>query len=1107
MSNITKKIVAIVTGLTISLMMAGPALGTTAEDLAAQIAALQAQLTALTAQLAALQGAAPAAGVPAACTGITFDRNLKLGMTGADVKCLQALLNTDAATKVAETGAGSLGNETTYFGSLTQAAVVKFQEKYAADCLTPLGLTTGTGFVGIKTRAKLNSLLVVVACTTDADCLTGYTCTAGSCVVKVPPTFTGLKVELAADTPAAVRILSGEARRDFTKLVFSAGTADVTITELYLRRAGYSGDSDISNVYLYEGEKLIISSASFTTGKVRFAAANMLVLPAGTSKTITVKADVGSISSGETVKFGIESATDITTSATILGTFPIYGNEMTAVVVADLADLTLSSISGGPTTIAAGKTNQTVFQATLTAGDSNVSVKKIKFTNLGTTPYDALQNLKFLVNGTQKGSALTSFDTDNTVTFDFSADPILVTTLESVSIILRADILKGSGRTFRILIDKSTDLVAIDTNYNIGIAATPIPTTGVIATTISAGALTPTLATDTPAGNIVLKALGVPLVKYQLEAVGEDIKVSKLKFEVTLGTSTAATTTLGISNLKVFFDGNWYGAPLNPTVSLVNATSATTSAEFLNLEFTVPAGTKKDLIIKGDIVAPTGAYIYSGNTVKVGMTAAASDYGNAKRLESGDYIDFPATAPTVGSTLTITTASISAYSNLPAALNYTADAVNAKISSFIVQPTITEIARIESVTVNIAGTVDTAEMLKLKISWSDEVITTVTVGGTGNVFYISPVLELAPNEQKTLDIFVTYYGADSNETTTVTVTIAGKGKTSGTSITSGAQTGSTVTIQVPVLTPAFENDPLSDIVLANSTGVYLATYSFTADFREYYLDQITIKDNTGLIKQAWLKDVTTGAETSKLSLIATIPQTFVLSPEFLVPADDTSYVEVYGTFKSMPSETPLTTSGQTPQIVLTGYREKGQLPITADGLPSSANAMQFRRTRITVTGKAGTGVGTPSAAQTIKFVNIGANAAYGAAIEEATTTLRVTAGIATTSLSAQTIYLKRGGVTVATTSLSAQTVGPNTAVTVTLKFPATSTAYYAQNGIPAGSSYDFDIVMDTSGMITGSTLRFTITAATNVTWTDAAVTGITSTYITTFPAEGTYYTY
>jgi len=130
--NQIKKIIATITN-TSFVLIGMPVAGITVAELEASIALLTQQLTTLQSQLVTLQGGTATSTVPTVCVGVTFAANLKLGSTGADVKCLQALLNTDIATKLAETGAGSPGNETTYFGSITKTAVIKFQEKYASE--------------------------------------------------------------------------------------------------------------------------------------------------------------------------------------------------------------------------------------------------------------------------------------------------------------------------------------------------------------------------------------------------------------------------------------------------------------------------------------------------------------------------------------------------------------------------------------------------------------------------------------------------------------------------------------------------------------------------------------------------------------------------------------------------------------------------------------------------------------------------------------------------------------------------------------------------------------------------------------------------------------
>ncbi len=87
-----------------------------------------------------------------------FTRTLTMGSIGEDVKNLQKFLNSNNFI-VATSGAGAANQETTTFGNKTKNALIKFQDAFAQQILTPIGLKFGTGNFGNSTMNFVNSLL------------------------------------------------------------------------------------------------------------------------------------------------------------------------------------------------------------------------------------------------------------------------------------------------------------------------------------------------------------------------------------------------------------------------------------------------------------------------------------------------------------------------------------------------------------------------------------------------------------------------------------------------------------------------------------------------------------------------------------------------------------------------------------------------------------------------------------------------------------------------------------------------------------------------------------------------------------------------------------
>ena len=119
--------------------------------------------------------------------GFSFKKDLMLGDTDSDIVYLQKILNSNPNTVVTSSGVGSPGHESTYFGPLTQIAVIKFNTPMSS-LYGPNGILAGTGIVEKTTRTKLN-LLIGVNTTLDSVGFPANRLPVNSAPVIIPATL------------------------------------------------------------------------------------------------------------------------------------------------------------------------------------------------------------------------------------------------------------------------------------------------------------------------------------------------------------------------------------------------------------------------------------------------------------------------------------------------------------------------------------------------------------------------------------------------------------------------------------------------------------------------------------------------------------------------------------------------------------------------------------------------------------------------------------------------------------------------------------------------------------------------------------------------------
>ena len=615
MSKLTQKIATAGLAIATVATLSGPVFAQTTVDLQAQIAALLVQIQQLQAQLTAQQGGT-------AVTGSTynFTRNLTVGSTGDDVQVLQQYLNAQGYA-VASSGAGSPGNESSYFGSLTKSALARFQ---AANSVSP-----AVGYFGPITRSKIASL---------GGTTTGGTTTGGTTPVVTVPAGTDLVVSLAPDSPSSRTIGSGTAFNPALKVSLTAGATEVRVSSITLQKSGFVANTNLNGVDVIDSNGTrhgnVITSVNADSTILITMSTDPIVVSAGTTQTVTVRFNLLTGNYNGTISFGIASASAIAANTTaISGSFPISGSAMNIVNGgSSLASTTLDVLTstGSSTLNVAAESLQEITRFRIQESSSNEgvylhSLMLYNYGNAGAADY------KDVTLEAQDGSVLaTAQPSGSYVTFNLSS-PYLIDKGLTRDFTVKAKLINGTTKTLNLVVYNNYDIdirgsgTAVSVIPGAGSNDTSFPIgNGFNIQTIGSGSMTLVRASDSPSSAVAPGSQSIVLGRFLARPTGENYELRQVSFYVATSTTSGALNLTGTVYVKV------NGATVYSTAaSSVSNTAATTYTLFSYP--TLVAGQDAVITIEGSI--------NSSATSVSNYTVTDFDLIQAKRLVTLDLVD------------------------------------------------------------------------------------------------------------------------------------------------------------------------------------------------------------------------------------------------------------------------------------------------------------------------------------------------------------------------------------------------------------------------------------------------------------------------------------
>ncbi|OGG41334.1 hypothetical protein A3A21_04285 [Candidatus Jorgensenbacteria bacterium RIFCSPLOWO2_01_FULL_45_25b] len=824
MSKLTRKVASVGLSLTTAIWISGVAAivptasAATIEELQAQIAQLLLQITALQVQISG--GGAVTTGASSSCN---FTRDLTAGSKGADVKCLQQTLNANG-NKVAETGAGSPGNETEYFGPATRKALAAWQ---AAK-----GISPAVGYFGPKTRTAVGSAVSPVVT------LPGTTPTTVPGVI-VPGE--GIAIAPASDNPAGQAIPKGASGVTFLKFTV-AGTG--TVDSLVFKRDGIgaTGDFTSGGIYLYEGATRLTSGRTLnsTTHEVTFL--NLGIKVDKSARSFTLIADVaGGATTGNRNSFKLASATGTPTpTGTLMGnTLEIAGQTVGG----------LDPTSGaGPANPRIGQKEALLQEIILTASSTeDVELRRIAVTETGTISNDNLSNFVLKVNDVVVGKAA-SIGAKDLITFTLDT-PYKIEKGQQRTFKVYGDI-SGKTRssdTIIIRFDSAADIYAVGKNYGYPV----LPTIGALdgdseadTLTVQGGSVTITF-NGPISGDLSLRGQDITVYDFTL-ASQNNIEIKNLRFH--------ATTTGMDGSAEGFMDMKVWDAEKNAV--LTSATDVTTSSDVTYTDtLTLNAGESKRYKVTVDVDADNDA----GDTILVSLLAFVA--GDIKNLDNNTNValtDIVPSATVSGNTQTTQAPTITIQlASTPSSQTYVRGTQNVSFVGFSFRATggDVKLTSLKVTSTATTGSLGQGEIYSIALYDGDTRVSDVkSLATDSSVTFSNLGLTIKSGETKTLvvkgsldsgatatDIYtISLLGANSTYVTATdidgnTATVAG--------IAANSDNSKAITItdvgDVTVVVAPNDSESEAGIILAGTESV-LGKFKFSATNEEMTVNKMQI---------------------------------------------------------------------------------------------------------------------------------------------------------------------------------------------------------------------------------------------------------------------------